>query len=369
MEVLKSVIYEQRIHYPSEMMKKGGLDPIWQVNGQLMGSTLSFPILCVVNIVCYWRALNRYRREIGLPPVKNPRDLPVLVNGDDILFRTDPTLYSLWREEIKISNLKLSVGKNYVHPTYLTINSLFFKHTRYTSPDGLRRNRFDEIPYFNVGLLTGQTKLTGRQVVRDQPIWDHYDQVLRGANDSLRAHQRFVHYHKREVETYTLKGNLNLFLPRSRGGLGFSLPTGMELLDSEEEGSPMPYITSFQRKFATFLKDREKKLLSDIRVPKPVLGLRPESKKAAKRRYEVLDRRAIYKAPFGPLLPTQSEDSKRFHSSELLQAYEEADELKYRLPDRNILRAFRVANPKAMLSRSIRWSRERFVRDSGLGPA
>jgi hypothetical protein len=75
-----------------------------------MGSILSFPILCVVNLLCYWRAVERYwGKQVSL------RKLQVLINGDDILFRANARLYAIWQEEIKEVGFELSVGKNYIH--------------------------------------------------------------------------------------------------------------------------------------------------------------------------------------------------------------------------------------------------------------
>jgi hypothetical protein len=126
-EVLRSVLYSQEVSYPAEfekMAEEKGLDlkPFLQKNGQLMGSVLSFPILCYVNLVCYWQALEqRFHRKF------NPRHLPVLVNGDDILFRADSELYRLWKKSISEAGFELSLGKNYIHPKVCCICSEFFQ--------------------------------------------------------------------------------------------------------------------------------------------------------------------------------------------------------------------------------------------------
>jgi len=64
------------------------LENAWQTNGQLMGSVLSFPYLCAANLICFMRAVTRVcgLRNLPVPSVK---DLPVLINGDDILFISD----------------------------------------------------------------------------------------------------------------------------------------------------------------------------------------------------------------------------------------------------------------------------------------
>jgi hypothetical protein len=243
MEVLRSVLYEQEVHYPA----KSGLAPVKQTTGQLMGSTLSFPILCVVNLVSYWRALEKYLgREIGV------RDLPVLVNGDDILFRADDDLYDLWQKEIRDVGFELSLGKNYIHEHFLTVNSQL-----YSDLGGELRH----LGCLNAGLLTGQSKITGRDTARLAPIWDYYNEVIHNAINPERAHRRFMHYHRNTIKEIsvlktrnpswqdgstadrTVSTTFNLFLPFERGGLGFIPFPGMKVR-----------LTRFQRRYASYLE-------------------------------------------------------------------------------------------------------------------
>jgi hypothetical protein len=225
-KIVNSVLFEHMISYPPWTK----LDPIMQKSGQLMGSPLSFPILCVCNLAAYWEALEKYlRREIKLV------DLPVLVNGDDILFRCDERLYSLWKAEVAKLGFELSVGKNYVHPKYLMINSTGFVW---------RNGDFETIPWLNTGHLQGLSKLSERKG-ENLPIWDLYNTVIDGAHDKLRAHRRFLHYHKSDLQKLTNSGNFNLFIDHLYGGLGFKLDKSVQ---SEV------HFTHFQKKFARFLK-------------------------------------------------------------------------------------------------------------------
>lgn len=89
--------------------KKSGLKPVLQESGQLMGSLLSFPLLCLLN--------DCTARYIGLSPDK------YLINGDDILMRADAKVYPLWKEKVQEFGLSLSLGKNYIHPVFGTVNS------------------------------------------------------------------------------------------------------------------------------------------------------------------------------------------------------------------------------------------------------
>jgi hypothetical protein len=231
-DILRSVLYEQRINYPKTQNKNGDLDTVDQTTGQLMGSTLSFPILCTVNLVAYWKALEEY---LGVE-IDNPRDLPVLINGDDILFRANKRLYKIWKKWIKAVGFELSLGKNYIHPNYLTVNSQL-----YHFKDG----EFEKIRYLNPGLLTGQSKITGRENARVAPIWDYYNEVVGSALDQARAHKRFLHYNKDLINEISFKGLYNLGIPFLRGGLGFHIPTDVKLR-----------VTPFQRRLATFLQKK-----------------------------------------------------------------------------------------------------------------
>jgi hypothetical protein len=193
-DLLRDVLYEQEIHYPEPMVKKseGALSSFIQTNGQLMGSVLSFPILCTINLVCYWIALERYtERKIKM------EDLPVLVNGDDILFRSNSQLYSLWIEETSRVGFSLSLGKNYVHPKVLTVNSQLYN---FNGKD------FKFLGYLNTGLLTGQSKLTGRDAARDAPIWALYNETIPNSLIPERTHRRFLHYNSKIIFRSTKGG-------------------------------------------------------------------------------------------------------------------------------------------------------------------
>jgi hypothetical protein len=89
--------------------KSSGIEPVLQESGQLMGSLLSFPLLCLLN--------DCTAQSIGLTPDQ------YLINGDDILMRTKKENYPIWKERVQDYGLSLSLGKNYVHKSYGTVNS------------------------------------------------------------------------------------------------------------------------------------------------------------------------------------------------------------------------------------------------------
>jgi len=89
--------------------KDSGLAPVLQESGQLMGSLLSFPLLCLLN--------DCTARSCGLDPRK------YLINGDDILMRAEEQVYFQWKDQVADFGLKLSLGKNYIHRDFGTVNS------------------------------------------------------------------------------------------------------------------------------------------------------------------------------------------------------------------------------------------------------
>jgi hypothetical protein len=96
----RKVLYEHEIHYP----KWTELEPVQQATGQLMGSPLSFPILCLANLLCFW---------MTTCPDVSFDDLRVLVNGDDIAFPCSREAYKTWSDGLAAFGFVKSVGKNY----------------------------------------------------------------------------------------------------------------------------------------------------------------------------------------------------------------------------------------------------------------
>jgi energy-coupling factor transporter ATP-binding protein EcfA2 len=86
----------------------------FQTSGQLMGSLLSFPLLCFLNdyIVSY-SGFKKYS---------------YLINGDDVVARGGQEEIDTWRAQAPQVGLSLSLGKNFIDPDFCTVNSqLFYK--------------------------------------------------------------------------------------------------------------------------------------------------------------------------------------------------------------------------------------------------
>lgn len=137
-------------------------------NGQLMGCVFSFPILCIINLAVYRAALEAYE---GIH--YDIQDLPVKVNGDDIMFLGNKRLISIWEGLIKGVGFEKSVGKNYVSRSMAIINSTYF--------DTFNPEHIHKIPYVNMGWISGERKcgiekLDGK-ISNSEDVWAIKDQV------------------------------------------------------------------------------------------------------------------------------------------------------------------------------------------------
>lgn len=85
-----------------------------QLRGQLMGNLLSFPLLCLQNYAAF-------RWCVG------DRKIPVRINGDDIVFRSDREIAQHWMDNVSALGLTLSRGKTLVSSSVFSLNSTFFR--------------------------------------------------------------------------------------------------------------------------------------------------------------------------------------------------------------------------------------------------
>lgn len=86
------------------------------LTGQMMGSYLSFPLLCLQNYIAFKFSL----RGSGL------RKVPVLINGDDILFQANDH-YDRWERTLGPVGLTVEPTKTSVELEWGTINSTLLK--------------------------------------------------------------------------------------------------------------------------------------------------------------------------------------------------------------------------------------------------
>lgn len=226
--MMLSVLAPHFISYPEVAGVQ--LDPVEQRNGQLMGSVLSFPILCLANLGLY---LTVRKRVHEWAPLKNLLG-SVLVNGDDMLYigtREEWDLHSLLGKKI---GLEMSPGKAYYHSAYANVNSTSVNmDLKSSSSDPV------EVKFLNVGLMEGRHKVLGKvgsdDEVQEHPITSVIDEVVRGSLPGRQADIffQYVAMHRDAIKKES--AGRNLFIPKVLGGMGVSLIPDVETWVSDEQ--------------------------------------------------------------------------------------------------------------------------------------
>ncbi len=208
-ELWRAAVGLHDLSYPPKL----GVPPVRQTNGQLMGSPVSFPLLCKINAATIRAADSR----MGLGY------LPFLVNGDDALVYR-PKGWRAIHEPIADSvGLAYSVGKAYSSPRYANINSVGF----WVDPTG----RVERLDYLPVGLILGQSKLSSRD--HDLHPVTSLDRGSQGVVGCLRrvlastpnptlSLKLFLSCNARRLRK-ELEGR-NLFISEPQGGFGLEPP-------------------------------------------------------------------------------------------------------------------------------------------------
>jgi len=134
-------------------------EPVDQDNGQLMGSILSFPLLCLANYAAYHWSVETFLCQ-RFPIMRLPEPYNhVYVNGDDILFCSSPEFYEYWMSQITDFGFIPSVGKNLFSRDVMQINSELFQYIGYHDfASGKSFGTMRKIHYVNFGLLTNRKK-------------------------------------------------------------------------------------------------------------------------------------------------------------------------------------------------------------------
>lgn len=282
-EVLREMLYEQYLWYPAEEVNENDFQDceivhkngkkyyrILQKNGQLMGSPTSFPVLCIVNLIGYMKAWKRHFGE--LPPIAK---LPVLVNGDDILFKANAAFYETWKREVTRLGFVPSVGKNFYSDKILTINSKLY----YVKNASLSR-----IEYFPVAQVLPKTwrlresgearNLEKSQAGQKQEVATPVSclsHLLDNTTQKKFSFGWYLHFNRNEVRRATRGGKYALFAHQRLGGLGISW-------HNELAKRHRPKFTWLQRRLASILHANPDLFLSQI-VPgastkgaKPLIG-------------------------------------------------------------------------------------------------
>jgi hypothetical protein len=213
------------------------IDPVMQRNGQLMGSILSFPVLCLANIALYLLVRNEVRGPLAPEDQMDIRKL-VLINGDDMIYIGNREEWELHQYLGAKMGLALSPGKAYHHRRYANINSVSVDFDL----DGHNPTP-REIPFLNVGLMAGNHKVLGR--VGDgaadddfnglRPLISVINEVVRGSLPGKEADifKIYVSRHSEEISKEARGGNL--FLPISLGGYGVAPIKGIAVNYSQRQ--------------------------------------------------------------------------------------------------------------------------------------
>lgn len=220
-QICSAVLGNHEITYPKRLVDADqDLGKFEMKNGQLMGSILSFPVLCAINLASYWCALEEYTSC-----TYKKEELPCLINGDDILFKSNDAFYTVWQKWITKAGFTLSVGKNYISPHFITVNSESWLHVR---------GHFKKLKWLNCGLLLqeaqGPKQIPLRAETAERPLVPKLQWVLDNCVNTERTYNRIKHHWRRSIAIWTRQGYYNLCAPVSLGGCGLVLPH--ELRDS-----------------------------------------------------------------------------------------------------------------------------------------
>jgi hypothetical protein len=249
-----------------------------QENGQLMGSVLSFPVLCIANIV-----LCRMAYEIGHQGQRvSLLEIPLLVNGDDCVFPATKAVEQAWRILCKMFGMLPSVGKCYCTRDFININSTTFLY-RPGSPRYRRcedcnfwhtccGNPFIRIHHVNWGLIMLR-KRSGQQIEKSD-IFSQFSNISSYSKDLLESvpsqqsaavYELFI----RNYGAFAAENGIRLpwFVPRCWGGVGIYPFMGWQ--PSPKDGAIVSYmrgkesfrvndkdmIWSFHKLYNEFFKD------------------------------------------------------------------------------------------------------------------
>lgn len=243
--MLTSVLAPHRISYPTVAGTQ--LEDVDQQNGQLMGSPLSFPVLCIANLALYLLVRSITRPDASLEDLMDA----VLINGDDMLYIGTEEEWKLHHEFGSWFGLAMSPGKAYKHKVYANINSVCSHYDlRWESTPKV-------IPFLNVGLMLGNHKVLGKvesggkaltkvkftseialsrdDVKTGAPVSACFNEVVNGALPGRQADIAKMYI---SINGDAIKAECwgrNLFLPTSVGGLGQTAPLGFRTKVTDEQ--------------------------------------------------------------------------------------------------------------------------------------
>lgn len=185
--------------------------------GQLMGSIISFPILCIANA-----ALCRLAYEVSHCRTISLRALPAWFNGDDCLtlYERGKPYHTVWKACGNVMGLEDSLGKTYDSPRIGTVNSVLFV---------LEGTVLKQVPYVNLGFFESASRSSYKEDVDEKHERGMLESIVLNhgicQNELLGTCPPFVEERVQALYLYIYGDALKKFkgpwfLPRWLGGLG-----------------------------------------------------------------------------------------------------------------------------------------------------
>jgi hypothetical protein len=216
-----------------------------QTWGQLMGSIVSFPVLCIVNAaICRTAREQDQERSLTLDAAK------IAVNGDDCAFRATAAGKVAWENVARLYGMEPSLGKCFFSREFVNMNSAQYRCTQTNGPlsSSLQGDSMcvtlERVPFINMGLVVGQGRTTsGKTEQSSVARWGTLNSISKNAqtliNDCSKEDRHRVFHAYLNQNWKMLKGTtLPWFLPEHLGGLG--LPCFPEYVNSEGKNPWQP---------------------------------------------------------------------------------------------------------------------------------
>jgi hypothetical protein len=165
-------LFTERVWYPTQKGSKRIYDRFTDVkDGQLMGHPLSFPLLCAINLAVYLLSIDKWIEAADTPQERSRRTFLssalkqcVLVNGDDMLFKCELSLYHIFMDTLKEPGFKVSQGKQYLSADFCMINSQIFLRQKGSM---VRKGYLNMKLILGTSLKGGESQSLPTQITRD----------------------------------------------------------------------------------------------------------------------------------------------------------------------------------------------------------
>lgn len=194
--------------------------------GQLMGSFLSFPILCIINY-----AVTRFSMERAFDSTITMLDNALLINGDDVIFTIPSGQYQVWVKNVTQAGLSPSIGKNYVSRRWGVINSQLYDCGDWDSKHKdvavkpvplVKMNLVQCGQHDSVERTKGMSAFIGDALMRGGTLEARMEKLIEGWSGDIRERllDRAYHYAKPYLD---LLPGVSWVLPKCLGGLGLPM--------------------------------------------------------------------------------------------------------------------------------------------------